>query len=224
MCVNSLAFSYSLSGWHYLTALLKEYTKNPRLKCQDSVLYRFHNCYQPVDVSDLVAHKHGIQFRPPVGVFPWGSFNLELSRKGGRPKDVRRTRQFGPTDRELVEWEFANTIYLYRKLRREGYRPWFHESGFVTGVFLQRNNGERRVVIVDGTHRCAILSFLGYDRVLMRYAPGYWRTLYEKDVDDWYYVKRSLCSRDDALAYFNAYFELNGRERAEKLGLLEGDR
>ena len=41
----------------------------------------------------------------------------------------------------------------------------------------------------------------------------------EQDVNSWYYVKRGLCSADDALDIFQAFFELNGRERIQFLKL-----
>lgn len=221
ICTNFLAFSYARTGWNCLTALLREYRFNPRLGYRDSVLYRFHQRYQPGDMFTLVEHRPGVCFRPPVGVFPWASFYLEASRTGGRPKDPRFSRVLGPSSDQLIEWEFAQTVHLYERIRRRGYRPWTHESGFLTGVLLVRRDGARRFVVIDGTHRCAILSVLGYEEIAARYAPGCYRTLHEDDVEGWYYVQRGHCSREDALAYFHAFFELDGSERARSLGLIQ---
>lgn len=41
----------------------------------------------------------------------------------------------------------------------------------------------------------------------------------EAEVEDWYYVRRGLCPPEQALGIFNAFFELDGRERLEYLGL-----
>src|SRR5690606_39230012 len=105
------------------------------------------------------------------------------------------------------------------KLRREGYRPWDYESGFISGVVLERGDGEFRFVVTDGTHRLAALSVSGEARVLMRTAAA---PIREQEVGQWPAVAAGLCSREDALAYFDAYFELDGRERAEALGLSLG--
>lgn len=220
ICTNLLAFSFSMSGWHYLTAVLREYADHPEVRYHQSVLRHFHDRYQPSDMSTLVGDDPNITFRPPVGILPWGSFDVALSKTGGCPKDVRQSRQFGPTDIRGVKWDFSQIRHLYGHVKTEGYRPFGHESGFISGVFLCRNNGERRFVLLDGTHRCAILSFLGQAVVTMRYAPGCHREIREDDVEDWYYVKRGLCSVSDALAYFHAYFEHNGLERARRLGLI----
>ena len=85
---------------------------------------------------------------------------------------------------------------------------------------MERTNGELRFVITDGNHRCAALSMLGHEKAVMRYAPGSSRAVREADVDAWPAVREGRCSREDALAYFQAFFELDGRERASRLGLL----
>jgi len=41
----------------------------------------------------------------------------------------------------------------------------------------------------------------------------------ETDVERWHYVKQGLCTPDEALDIFHAFFELNGRERITSLGL-----
>jgi hypothetical protein len=38
-------------------------------------------------------------------------------------------------------------------------------------------------------------------------------------VEQWYYVSRGLCSPERALAIFDAFFELDGSERAAHLRL-----
>jgi hypothetical protein len=41
----------------------------------------------------------------------------------------------------------------------------------------------------------------------------------EQEARDWLYVREGLCSVEQALEIFHAFFELNGRERIEALGL-----
>jgi hypothetical protein len=41
----------------------------------------------------------------------------------------------------------------------------------------------------------------------------------EQEARDWLYVREGLCSVEQALEIFHAFFELNGRERVEALGL-----
>ena len=41
----------------------------------------------------------------------------------------------------------------------------------------------------------------------------------EEEVDKWYYVKRGLCSPEQALEIFDTFFELDGSERLAALDL-----
>jgi len=45
------------------------------------------------------------------------------------------------------------------------------------------------------------------------------KVVHESDVEQWYYVRRRLCSPEEALKIFDAFFELDGSERAASLGL-----
>ena len=45
------------------------------------------------------------------------------------------------------------------------------------------------------------------------------KVVHESDVEQWYYVRRGSCSPEEALKIFDAFFELDGSERAASLGL-----
>jgi hypothetical protein len=109
---------------------------------------------------------------------------------------------------------------------------------------LLRRDGAIRAVRYNGQHRLAVLSHLGHATVtaIVPTAQSISRSLSEwpslsslpkvvhdrevivreNEVDDWYYVKQGLCSREKALDIFHAFFELNGRERIRFLGLPPG--
>ena len=46
-CMTMTGFSFSNKGWHHLIKLLEEFDENPNLKMKDSILYSFHNKFQP---------------------------------------------------------------------------------------------------------------------------------------------------------------------------------
>jgi len=222
ICTSYLGFPFDGCGWHYLIETLREYDANPELRPEDSTLWRYHRCYQPPGTFDLV-YEHGdkIRFRPPFGVFPWGNFRLEAGLKGAKEKNQLNSRFCGPSPDELIRDDFRSTIALYKAFQREGYNPW--RKGFIGGTFLRKRNGELRYVVLQGNHRMAILSHLGYTSVLTFPIKGYYRVIDEQEVSNWLYVITGQCSVDNALAYFNAYFELTGFERAERYGLLVSD-
>src|SRR5659263_671899 len=59
----------------------------------------------------------------------------------------------------------------------------------------------------------AILSALGYDRIVVTLYPNRYPPILEKDIENWPYVRSGLISRTDASKLFQLYFILNGRER-----------
>jgi len=86
-------------------------------------------------------------------------------------------------------------------------------------ALLIRNNGEPLGLNVDGHHSLGVLGYLGYNQVRVEVTE----VVKESEVDRWYYVKNGYCTREQALDIFNAFFEINGRERIEYLGLQAGE-
>lgn len=217
ICTNPLGFSFGKQGWHYLIETLKQYDACAGLKLRDSVLFQYHQHYQPISMFDLVSHKSNlIKFRSAIFVFPWGDFTVVGQERGAAPKNQFASRFCGPSSVDLIEADFHNLINLYNDIKERGYRPWSKRGGFIGGTLLVRNDGIARYVVLQGNHRMAILSHLGIDQVLTRYIRGNLRLVSEDNVNDWYYVKIGACSIQDALAYFNVFFEINGTERAIK--------
>ncbi len=215
ICTNPMGFSFAPDGWNYLIEQLKQLDMNWDVKVKDSVLYRFHQSYQPKDMSEL-ARSCGceVDFSPGLSIYPWGSFNIERSHKGGVVKDPYQTRFYGPSTFSLVEEDLDNLRKLYGYMKIHGYRPWYFRNAFVGGTFLEKENGEKKYVVLQGNHRTAIMAHLGYKTMQARYLSGYFRRICEKEMNRWFYVKSGQCSLTDAKIYFNAFFELNGKKRA----------
>jgi hypothetical protein len=132
----------------------------------------------------------------------------------------RRNPWYQPGDRYPLEIEYALIRKLYPSLKKGYFPRWFRS--FPEVILLVRCNGEWRAVRENGQHRLSILSHLGYDRVTVLIPSGSITVAHEAEVKEWYYVKRGLCSPEQALEIFHAYFDLNGRERIEYLGLPSG--
>jgi len=221
ICINSFGFSYSQNGWHPVTAFLNEIAAEQSLVfSKESVFYKFYEMYRPINMLHLVEDNYPtVKFAPPVGINPWGGFSREEMRIGGKPL-TETSWLCGPLDNNSIELNIKRTTDLLRSMSRYGYTPWFPTHSFVEGCFLEKENGDRRFVVIHGKHRVAVLSYLGFDNIFARYAPESEKVIKESQVHQWYYVQKNLCSVEDALAYFNAYFELNGKERVLSLGLL----
>ena len=217
-CTNPLGFSFAPDGWHHLVELLREYDRDPGLRPDQSVLGSFYERYQPDGMADLPVHAgYRVDFDPSFFVYPWGDFRLRSHTDGAQPKDQWRSRFSGPANEARITSDFDQSIALYENIKQDGYRPWRHD--FVGGVYLERTDGARRFVVLEGNHRMAVLAHIGVDQVRASYLEGFDQVIREGSVEGWYYVQNGECSRSDALAYFHAFFELDGRERAVELGL-----
>jgi hypothetical protein len=191
-------------------------------------------------------------FRFYLGTYPWGDhvsggpWGIHFDRvEGARTRDIygdSRNPWYDPGARPPLEIEWRETIRTFDSIRK-GYRPWLHGS-LPQVTLLVRRDGDFRAVRYNGQHRFARLAHLGRRKisVLVPSASSItaelasWPTastapklvterdvvVHENDVEKWYYVKRGLCSVEQALEIFDAFFELDGSERAAALGLPRG--
>ena len=217
-------FSFGQHGWHHLIQLLKQVERNPTLTPDQSVLFRFHERYQPESTCELVRHREdGISFKTtpwniPMGLISrrfWPELASGAEKLGGKP--VLRSYAARPREGGVSVLPLA----LFRDFQRQGYQPW--RFGFVGGTLLRRLDGSTRFVVLQGNHRAAILSHLGYDSILVAPVKGRHIVINERDAASWHYVRTGQCTESDALAYFNAFFELTGVEQAERFGLVPPD-
>jgi glycosyltransferase involved in cell wall biosynthesis len=236
---DEYAFSLASSGWHYLRALLAEHAADPELKPAESLYFRFftHERMRAVRYLDDVLflhrddaqHDSGLYF----GTYPWGDWTESDARVGGKPfghhfdavegadtRDLygyRRNPWYRPGDEYPLSLEWRRTTELYRSLSA-GYRPRLYGS-IPSVVLLVRESGTIRAVRHRGHHRLATLAHLGYHEVTMAVDPDSIRVVREAEVEDWYNVRNGRCSPERALEIFNAFFELDGSERAASLDL-----
>jgi hypothetical protein len=188
-------------------------------------------------------------FRFYLGTYPWGDhvsggpWGIHFDRvEGASTSDVygdSRNPWYEPGESRPLEFEWQQTIRTYESVRK-GYRPWLHRS-LPQITLLVRGDGDFRAVRYNGQHRLASLAQLGRRRVAV-FVPSArrinaelasWPTastapkvvterevvVREEEVDEWYYVKRGLCSPEQALEIFDTFFELDGSERLAALEL-----
>ena len=239
---SEYAFSLAPDGWNYFRALVAEYDERPGVSIEETTFFRFfqHKQIRSVKYLNDVLFLHDSangsrkkQSKFHFGTYPWGSWNRDLSVVGGRPwgrhydhverkstRDLfgyRRNPWYIPGDRYALEIEWNHTIQLLHSISK-GYRPLRHGS-FPTVTMLVRDDGDRRAVRYDGHHRLSILAHQGRERLHVLIPYDSIGTIHESDVANWHYVKQGYCTAEDALQIFHAYFNLNGRERIEFLGL-----
>jgi len=214
-CISPFGFSFGKGGWHHLVEYLKEIDRDPTTPLQKTFLYRYHNTYKPKSMLELV-HSAGMntQFDPGFMRYPWGNFTLHFDHQLPQKNNLQ-SRFCGPTSIRNVESESMQLIQLRDSMRQFGYNPWRYPNSFIGGVFLIRNNSDHRFVVLQGNHRVAVLHSLGVEQFIVRFLPRHIHYIYRDDVLHWYYVKQGLCPVEEALKYFDAFFILDGTERAK---------
>lgn len=242
LVTDEYGFSLAPEGWHYFRALLAEYDQNPDVALEATTFYRLFQDERVRRVrylNDLLfLHDPDRRANPTdckfyFGTYPWGDWGKRESQVGGKPFGYYYDLMEGQSTRDMygyrcnpwyqpgdpyplrIEWD--KTVRLYQSLQK-GYFPLLYGS-IPTVILLVKRNGDMRAVRREGNHRLSILSHLGHTTLTVAVAPHSVEVIREDDVEQWIYVQRRLCSPEQALAIFNAYFELNGRERIEYLGL-----
>jgi hypothetical protein len=243
LVTDEFAFSLSREGWNFYRDLVTECAKKNDVNLESTTFFKFFQTKQLGSVcylNDLLfmhdperrerSCQNGFKFY--LGTYPWGGWSKAESCIGGTPfghhydrieekmtKDLwgyGRNPFYEPKDRYTLECELKVMKNLYHSLRK-GYQP--RKYGFPGVTLLVRRNGEIRAVMVGGHHRLSILSHLGYKKLTVLLHSSCIEKVYESEVEQWYYVSRGICSSAQALEIFNAYFDLNGRERLSYLGL-----
>ena len=238
---DEYGFSLAPDGWHYLRCLLAEYEQNPDVDPTETTYFRFfcHERLHAVRFLEDVLFLHRDRRMPDdgnrfyFGTYPWGDWTASDARMGGKPfghhfdavegaqtRDLygfRRNPWYRPGDDYPLRIEWRRTVELYRSLR-SGYRPSVYGS-LPSVVLLVRRDGDLRAVRYDGHHRLAALAHLGHDAVTVVLDPKSVKVVHESEVEQWYYVRHGFCSPERALEIFDAFFELDGGERAGYLGL-----
>jgi glycosyltransferase involved in cell wall biosynthesis len=238
---DEYGFSLAPDGWHYLRALLAEYEQNPQMEPAGTTYFNFfcHDRLRAVRFLEdvLFLHREGVVadggFRFYFGTYPWGDWTASDARVGGKPfghhfdaveggrtRDLygyRRNPWYRLGDDYPLRIEWRRTIEIYRSLRK-GYRPSLYHS-LPSVVLLVRSDGDVRAVRYRGHHRLATLAHLGRETVTVALHPESVKVVHESEVEQWYYVRRGLCSPEHALEIFDAFFQLDGSERAAHLQL-----
>jgi len=169
-----------------------------------------------------------------LGTYPWGEWSEWDDVTGGAPfghyydrlhgtdtrdrDGYRRNPWYEPGDMHALEIEWQQVPSVCDSLRAWGYTPALFGS-WPEIVLLERADGQRRAVVGQGLHRAVALSHLGHGSLTAMVTRDSMRVIRETEVERWHHVRSGRCPAEVALVIFHAFFELDGRERADVLGL-----
>ncbi|MDH4076471.1 MAG: glycosyltransferase family 2 protein [Acidimicrobiia bacterium] len=230
---DEFAFGLGPSSWNYYLALLGQAQQRPGWLLDESCFAWFfrHDVTRAVtdlnELLDLGAGDGDRRYRSLprfwLGTYPWGGLLAQdLDGPGpayGQAYDEQtgndtselwglgRNLWYAPGDPMTLANEWRITRELHRSIDRHGYRP--HRARGFPRVTTLRRGEQHRHVIVDGHHRLAVLAYRG-DRITVVEQEA---IVERNDVERWWHVRAGRCTAEEALAFFDAFFELNGSER-----------
>ena len=229
-CRYPYHFSYDPAGWHPFVAVLNQYKCNPELSYEASILYEYYQRYQPNTIFEAffpttapediegAAPLTKLSIPPYEPFFPWDPSKPKT--KGEKGLDPSHGNQgFGPVSIEKGRLEFKRLIDTYDSVKRYGYMPAQGHDGDIRGYFL-RTSDDYRFFIRQGLHRAAVLSAMNYQTVRVKFFKPTPRTVFLADSHNWPQVKEGVLSLTVAKRIFMMFFDENGTEKAQRLGLL----
>lgn len=199
--------SYGKDGWHHIIKTLEEYDADEEIEYQKTSLYKFLKNFTPESICDLLENNLTTT-NLSLFVFPWGTFKKDEIIS---TKNSNTSRFCGPSEDIFIKDEFQRIIFLYKELKKTGYRPWAYGNTFIGGTFLINNEGKKKFIVLQGNHRMAILAHLNNHMITVREVKGNLTNIYEKDINNWLMVKSNECSIVLAKDIFSLYFKENGK-------------
>lgn len=202
---NIFGCAFDKKGWHPIVQTLREYDECPSINYKQTTLYEYHKKFAPSSTNGFINSEIICQL--PLFVYPWGTFNDGSLNSF---KDPSLSRFCGPSTDQFILDEFDRIVTLYKNLKETGYKPNRYPNSYLGGTILKRENGAIKFVVMQGNHRMAVLSHLGYQRIEVRLIPQALKYVKEEEVLKWAAVREGLCTKDDALNVFNFFFQENG--------------
>ena len=208
-CVHYCGFRYGLNNYNpYQTYIVERHQGVALEKCRETFI-SFLKYYRPENMGQAL----GINLTAyvPLWIYPWNRCAKKTFLKKTAwlkdPKDCPDIMTHFSSQgilKSRIEEEFTWLERAYRSIKEEGYKPKKYRNYIELLRFVRLDKGVSYLVL-DGNHRLGALYSLGENKVMAIVR----QTIYEKDCNKWYGVRKNFISKADALNIFNAYFSNN---------------
>jgi hypothetical protein len=155
-----------------------------------------------------------------------------LPWESGRIRPLERflhSHKIGPTPDEALDPILDRLVKVLDSIQRRGLRQVWRWDGYVRLLRFINNNNQEALVVRDGNHRLATLSFLGHATTRACWEADHWRsskvfrlgaqlmgraiprefpatTVRESEADQWPHVRSGLISVEEAQLFFQRSF------------------
>ncbi len=222
--INGFAFG---QGWHFLVETLEQYKKNRSIKYEDTALAKYYECYQPQNLLEALFGKNKTdndsdflaltKYRSPQNApMPWTP--MKMVTKSFK----RNSGDYGPKDKfsNYGIHRMRRLISIYGSIKENGFDEEKNSEigDHIKGILLKRNN-EYKFLVVNGNHRIAALSALGYQKVSVRSCKKFPSIIDIDNCPNWPCVKKGIYNENAARKILLHYFEENGLNKAKEWGI-----
>ena len=216
-------FSYGEKGWHYYTACLREYERNPDITYETSILKKYYDHFQPKTVADILfydAPKNApdvLQNMPALLIRDFWRLDGGLEEIKSHLLD-EETQLFGPISDIYGEEQFIRCVTAHRMIKKHGYLPDRFEDGYIGGYFLM-NGSDYRFLSMAGKHRLAALGVLDIKNIKVT-TPYNLKILDIQDIKHWPTVQSGFICEGGIKKIFQRAFSEDGAGFAQYYSLL----
>jgi len=219
------------SGWHPFVAVLHQWSANPELRYEDSVLAEFYRRFQPRNQVEFLfprdvaaAHADAALARAPMGagyapLVPWQLALEPGSDRGEHGLGPEHGHQsFGPVSSAKGRTEFTRLRSTFVSIRDQGYQP-TRAGREISGLFVLRGD-DYRFVVRAGHHRMAALAALGVATVRVGFFRQDPRAVNVEAVRTWPLVREGVFDEALAVRFVDQLFAEDQSWRGRDLGLV----
>lgn len=184
---------------------------NPAYTFKDSILYkelkinRFTNLSEYFNLNEpnnLTKYSKFYEF------YPWDNMTKILP-----------TKLCGIYSDSIIEMHFIKFKRVLEGLKK--YNLKYNIKNMIKGYILKKNNNDFRFVVTSGIHRIIVLKYLNLNNIETtkeknthtiinenkRIICENTREIKLEDINNWYYVKNKIISKENAEKIFNFYFK-----------------
>jgi len=213
-CRNPFGFDYGMNSNHYFVRQLSGF-------CDDEVydksyLCRFWQQWHPMTIGEVFGFDNKSVSGEYLNQKLINGFMLPWQCRYSISNSAAGWQYSGPVSYDMGLEHFKRLKSVYSSVVRFGYRPEESLNNFdvhMKGYFLKRND-EFRFLIVNGTHRMAVLSFLYKNQKYKDFVPVTFRMNSPRVIDvanvlEWPQVRNGNISSSDAKIVFDKIFDGN---------------
>lgn len=182
MLVDRFGFSLSHKDFHAHCIFLKEYSSFFNL--EKSFTLEFYKSLMEIRLNGKW-HLNKINMNTPYFLMPWGG-------------NIKRFSNYSIEDSIFFMEKILN---LKKKIEKEGYNPKKYNT-YPDVCILRKINLKEKAIIINGNHRLSILLNNGESKFKVNCIE----IINECEVEKWLRVKDGTFTKDQALEWFDYYF------------------